>query len=122
MPDQSEQRSPSGTVRTVSHVESPYVTEHYGFATPNHSAPPAAVAPPRRADRENPPVRARRRRLLAAGALGLVLMSGVGGFAAATADPGPDGGGGAGRDGASLVGPRDGARQASGFDAPGDRR
>ena len=79
--------------------EDPYVIEHYGFAaTETHTQTEAAAtqpqlakpATPRRAVRRDG--RPRRRNALVAGALGLVLVSGIGGVAVASADPRPDGG------------------------------
>jgi hypothetical protein len=96
-------------------VEGPYVVEHYGFATPGGAAPsdlrraPTAAGPRRSAGPVRRPARDRRRRMLAAGALGLVLTAGIGGVAAAAVDPGPDGRGDGGRGGA-LVQASDGGR------------
>jgi hypothetical protein len=99
----------------------PYVIEHYGF--PAAAVEPAAV-PPRPA---HPPAphrtTPRRRGVLAVAALGLVLVSGVGGVAVASADPGPDGDRGRQGDAVTRIadqaGTRDGPR---GFDGPGGRR
>jgi hypothetical protein len=115
----SDQPSTSAAKQNLTGVEGPYVVEHYGFVAPSGAAPgdlprpltaapPVAAAPRRSAGRVRRPARDRRRRLLAAGALGLVLTGGIGGVAAAAADTGPGGRGDGGRGGA-LVQPTDGS-------------
>jgi hypothetical protein len=90
--------------------ESPYVVEHFGFASTSDAStdvpgPRKAAAPHRRAGRAGLPARAGRRTTLVAGVLGLLLTSGVG-VAAASAATGPDGHGGGGHGGVSLVADR----------------
>jgi hypothetical protein len=84
--------------------EDPYVIEHYGFAETETQTRTDAVArqpqlanptTPRPAARRDG--RPRRRKALVGGALGLVLVSGIGGVAVASADPRPDGGDDGGR-------------------------
>jgi hypothetical protein len=110
----------------------PYVIEHYGFpAAAEPEAPPATARPAdvRPADVRpapaNPaaPRRAspRRRGVLVVVALGLALVSGVGGVAVASADPGPDGGGRGQGDTLARVVDQNG-RATGGLDAgPGAR-
>jgi hypothetical protein len=102
-------------------VTGPYVVEHYGFAAPDGGAP---SRPPRATAAAEPSASAvtvprrtgdRRRRMLAAGALGLVLTGGIGGVAAAAADSSPAGRGDDGRAGA-LVQVRDGGGPRAGAD------
>jgi hypothetical protein len=117
----SDQPSSSADKQHPIGVEGPYVVEHYGFAAPDGAASsepprgPAASEPRRSVVRVARPDRDRRRKLLAAGALGLVLTSGIGGVAAAAADTGPDGRGDGGRGGA-LVQTRDGGGPRAGAD------
>ena len=107
----SDHQSPSGSEPTPAHGGSPYVIEHYGFAT-SHGETGAAR-----------PARMRRRKILAAGALGLILAGGVGGVATATAASGPGGHVRGDRGGALFL---DGAVDRNGqpahFDGPGGRR
>jgi hypothetical protein len=106
--------------------ESDYVIEHYGFASRDGAAathlPAPGVGPRRSADRGRRPARDRGRRILAAGALGLVLTGGIGGIAAAAGAPG----GGARGDGdrAGIARLQDGAPsgQRGSFDGQPDPR
>jgi hypothetical protein len=108
----SDQPSSSTLKQNPGRGEGPYVVEHYGFAAPAGAAPsqlravPMTAGPGGSAVRVSRPTSDRRRRTLAAGALGLVLATGIGGVAAAAADLGPDGRGDGGR-GAALVQARD---------------
>jgi hypothetical protein len=105
MPDQPSsptvKQNPGG-------ADGPYVVEHYGFAAPAGAAPsqmraaPMTAGPGGSAVGVSRPTSDRRKRTLAAGALGLVLAAGMGGVAAAAADLGPDGRGDGGR-GAAVV-------------------
>jgi hypothetical protein len=125
----SDQRSPSGPEPTPTERLNPYVIEHYGFAASSderkhdlRDTSPSA-APPRGTNTLPPPVRARRRRLLAASALGLVLTGAVSGVAtAATADtdPGPHRGGE--RGGVITVDAPDGVGQRPDVGGLGGRR
>jgi hypothetical protein len=76
----------------------PYVIEHYGFAGPRAAdeAAPSVVLhelPARhsRAGKATDAPKVRRRRVLAAAAISLALVGGVGGVAAAATESGPDG-------------------------------
>lgn len=87
MSDPSSSRAGHGT---RDHPPGDYVIEHYGFPPPvATSGPPASPAAARSYRRSGPaganPAPQRRRMLMAAGALGLVLASGVAGFATTTA-------------------------------------
>jgi hypothetical protein len=107
-------------------VEGPYVVEHYGFAAPSGVAPrdlprrPAAAPSRRSAERVRRPAGDRRKRMLAAGALALVLTSGIGGVAAAAADTGPPGAGDRGN--VSLVQGHDRNSARAGGDSPAGPR
>ncbi len=125
----SDQPSPSGPEQSFADGASDFVIEHYGF--PASSVEPArdlrgtptTAAPPMSSDAARPPVRARRRKIFAASALGLVLAGGIGGVAtAATADTGPGPHRGGDRGGVFAVDVRDGAGERTNFDRPGGRR
>ena len=119
----SDQQSPDDPAHTPTSAN-PYVIEHYGFARPEHEddfdrvSAPSNATPSSQAGAVGRPVRRPRRMVLAAGTLGLLLVTGVSGVAAATADTGSDGRGHRDR-GVSLA-DRDGARPW-GFDRPGGR-
>lgn len=119
MPDQT---LPSATDEIPTDVTGPYVVEHYGFTAPSGAASgnlprPRTVSGPRRsAGRVPRPAGDRRRRILAAGVLGLVLASGIGGVAAAATGTGIDGRGHGGRGGVSIVGDRVANVPGAGFD------
>jgi hypothetical protein len=125
----SDQRSPSGPEPTPTERLNPYVIEHYGFAASSEdrkrdlpdTAP--STAPSGGTNTVRPPVHARRRRFLAAGALGLVLTGGIGGVAtAATADTGPGPHRGGDRGGVVTVDAPDGVGQRPDVGGLGGRR
>ena len=122
----SDQQSHDDLERTPM-PPNPYVIEHYGFAAHEGVAQrgplrePTPTAPPSRVDAVGRPFRRPRSRVLAAGALGLLLAGGIGGVAAAAADTGPDGRGPGDRGGVSFM-VRDGAGSPTSFDGLRGRR
>lgn len=124
-----EQPSQPGPEPTSSDGANRYVIEHYGFAassevrvgdqrgTAARAAPPTSSDPVRSSARPS-----RRRKMLAAGVLGLALAGGIGGIGgfgtAATAHtgPGPHGGGNSG--GVFTVDAAHGAGRPADADGP----